>query len=110
MERRNKQEYNDGELLSKKHCVPSGCITMINSPSLQRPRTSADVGVVVLNNNSTTCLLCKDEFSPDTNNCNENIKRHLPVLGTCNHAFCHGCIVNQQTARAEGKKGKYHIF
>ena len=53
----------------------------------------------------TNCSICASKFSADTDSKDENIRKHLPVLSasskSCDHSFCHECILKQQAAIAE---------
>ena len=100
-----KQEYNNGELVSRgKRCVTADSIKAITGTPSQRSRTDEVVGVLALNETDVICTLCTEEFSTDLNSGNGEAKRRLPVLGSCNHVFCHGCVLNQQSAIAEQSK------
>mmetsp|Transcript_30900 Transcript_30900/g.50464 ORF Transcript_30900/g.50464 Transcript_30900/m.50464 type:complete len:297 (+) Transcript_30900:281-1171(+) len=96
-----KQIYNHGELLSSKRRG----ILIGGSPS-RRIRTNEAVDIVVLTDGHKTCQICFNEFSFDMNSDDESIKRRLPVLSSCDHRYCHGCVLNQQVTRAEGKHGR----
>ncbi|KAL7539142.1 hypothetical protein ACHAXR_009044 [Thalassiosira sp. AJA248-18] len=96
-----KQVYNNGERLSSKRCL-----VMINGPPSLRPRTGEAPNVVVLDDEDTICGICNDEFSSDVSSADEDIQKHLPVLGTCHHCVCLGCILKQQMARAEMNRGR----
>jgi len=57
----------------------------------------------------THCSICTSKFSADLDSKDENIRKYLPVLSsskTCDHYFCHGCVLNQQTAIAEENSGR----
>ena len=54
-------------------------------------------------------ITCHSKFSTDLDSKVENIRKHLPVLSsskTCDHYFCHGCILKQQLELAE-KSGRF---
>ena len=54
-------------------------------------------------------ITCHSKFSTDTDSKDENIRKHLPVLSsskTCDHYFCHGCILRRQAAIAEENNGR----
>jgi len=54
-------------------------------------------------------ITCHSKFSTDTDSKDENIRKHLPVLSsskTCDHYFCHGCILRRQAAIAEKNNGR----
>ena len=63
-----------------------------------------------LNSSYTSCGICHSKYSTDINNKDDNIRKHLPVLSasskSCDHYFCHGCILRQQAAIAEENDGK----
>jgi len=56
------------------------------------------------------CSICASKFSADLDSKDEEIRKFLPVLSasskTCDHHFCHGCILKQQAAIAEKNRGK----
>ncbi|KAL7544051.1 hypothetical protein ACHAXR_013490 [Thalassiosira sp. AJA248-18] len=98
-----KQVYDNGKLESnnKRRANP------INGPPSQRPPTSETAdSVVKLTEDFTVCFICTDEFTTDTNSADDDIQKHLPVLGTCDHCFCHGCVLKQQMAHAEENHGR----
>jgi len=53
----------------------------------------------------TSCGICLSKYSTDTKSKDNNIIKHLPVLSasskSCDHCFCHGCILKQQASIAE---------
>ena len=64
---------------------------------------------VQLGQEHTSCSICESKFSADTDSKDEKIQNHLPVLSsskTCDHYFCHGCILKQQAAIAEENSGR----
>jgi len=64
---------------------------------------------VQLDYEHTHCSICPSKFSTDLDNKDENIRKSLPVLSsskTCDHYFCHGCILKQQLELAE-KSGRF---
>jgi len=80
-------------------------------PATKRTRTEdatkSKILSVQLDYEHTHCSICPSKFSTDTDNKDENIRKHLPVLSsskTCDHYFCHGCILEQQAAIAEEKR------
>jgi len=80
-------------------------------PATKRTRTEdtptePKVKSVQLDYEDTHCSICTSKFSIDMDSTDENIRKHLPVLSsskTCDHYFCHGCILEQQAAIAEEK-------
>ena len=90
--------YNQGNLVSRKRCVSSGDITAFyGALSSRPPNTNVDVcGFVPLYENDTACQLCSNEFLTDMYTMNEDDKKHLPVLGSCNHVSCLGCVLKWQ--------------
>ncbi|KAL7544055.1 hypothetical protein ACHAXR_013494 [Thalassiosira sp. AJA248-18] len=91
-----KQVYNNDILSSSKRLA-----TLMNCPRSQRSRTGETSKVVVLNKEHTECGICFTDFSTNTDTSDEGIKRHLPVLSTCNHCYCLGCVLDQQVALSE---------
>ena len=68
------------------------------------PNKHAKIISVQLGYEHTHCSICHSKFSTDLDSRDENIHKHLPVLSsskTCDHYFCHGCILKQQAAIAE---------
>jgi hypothetical protein len=90
--------YNQGNLVSRKRCVSSGDITAIyGALSSRPPDTNVDVcGFVPFYEYDTTCQLCSNEFLTDIYTMNEDDKKRLPVLGSCNHVSCLGCVLKWQ--------------
>lgn len=81
--------------------------TMSHPPS-KRQRTDQHQPkalTVQLGPEHTSCSICHSKYSTDLNNRDDNIKKHLPVISasskTCDHFFCHGCVLKQQAAIAE---------
>ena len=72
------------------------------------PTTKPKIMSVHLGYEHTHCSICHSKFSTNTNNKDEDIRKHLPVLSasskSCDHYFCHGCILKQQAAIAEQKR------
>jgi hypothetical protein len=100
-----KQVYNQGILESSVQCA-----TLINIPPYLHIFGNDDIDDIVrLNDEHKACIICFNQFSSDTvrkrahtSNINDIIKRHLPVLSkTCDHWYCHGCILDAQAAGAE---------
>lgn len=51
--------------------------------------------LVQLTESETTCVLCANEFSTDTDSKDEDVRDRLPVISaskTCSHYYCLGCI------------------
>ena len=51
----------------------------------------------------THCGICLSKFSADTDSKDEEIRKFLPVLSaskTCDHYFCHGCVLKRQATLA----------
>ena len=86
--------YNQSNLVSRKRCVSSGDITAIyGALSSRPPHTNVAVcGVVPFYEYDTECQLCSNEFLTDMYPENEDDKKRLPVLGSCNHVYCLGCV------------------
>ncbi len=97
-----KQQYNHGALVSSKR---QGTISLGENPS-QRLHVDRDATVAVLHEDHTTCSICLEAFSFDMNSNDVDVKRHLPVLGTCLHYCCHGCVLDQQTYQAGRNNGR----
>ncbi|KAL9186470.1 hypothetical protein ACHAXT_005708 [Thalassiosira profunda] len=96
-----KQEYSNGELLSSKRVA-----ILIHGPSSQRHRTNEAVGVVVLNDEEMRCGICGEDYSFDTDSDDEDAEKHLPVISSCDHTCCHGCVLKWQISRAEANNGR----
>ena len=82
-------------------------------PSAKRQRTDQyqpKLLTLQLSQEYTTCSICRSKYSTDINNDDDDIKKHLPVLSasskSCDHCFCHGCILKRQAAIAEENDGK----
>jgi hypothetical protein len=90
--------YNQGNLVSRKRCVSSGDITAIyGALSSPPPDTNVDVcGFVPFYEYDTACQLCSNEFLTDMYTMKEDDKKRLPVLGSCNHVSCLGCVLKWQ--------------
>ncbi|GFH55119.1 hypothetical protein CTEN210_11595 [Chaetoceros tenuissimus] len=51
--------------------------------------------LVQLKESETTCFLCKNEFSTDTDSKDKEVRDRLPVISaskTCSHYYCFGCV------------------
>ena len=82
--------------------------TTIHSPPRKRqctdqsPIESNKVLTIQLGQEHTSCGICLSKYSTDTKNKDNNITKHLPVLSasskSCDHCFCHGCILKQQAS------------
>ena len=82
-------------------------------PSAKRQRTDqyqSKLLTVQLSQEYITCSTCQSKYSTDINNKDDNIRKHLPVISasskSCDHYFCHGCILKQQASIAEENDGK----
>ncbi|KAL9186512.1 hypothetical protein ACHAXT_005750 [Thalassiosira profunda] len=97
-----KQEYCNGELLlsSKRVAI------LIHGPPSQLQRTNETVGVVVLNDEEMRCGICGEDYSFKTDSADEDAKKRLPVISSCDHTCCHGCILKWQVSRAETNNGR----
>ena len=51
--------------------------------------------VVRLDQDDIQCGICFEPFK-DTESTDETARGMLPVLGSCGHYFCHGCIIELQ--------------
>ena len=94
-----KQVYFQGELISKKRCASD--VTPIHD-LLPSPRSCADVtsDIIVLDEDDKECRVCNNNFLTDINAENENVRLHLPVIGSCQHIFCYGCVLQMARSRA----------
>jgi len=85
-------------------------LTTVCPPSKRQRINQAKTLTVHLSKEYTTCSICQTKYSTDMNNDDDDIKKHLPVLSasskSCDHCFCHGCILKQQAAIAEEKRIK----
>ena len=99
-----KRIYIDNELVSSKRCVSSPWDVTTNHDSLSSPRSSADgtVDVIVLNEYDTECQLCNNKFLTDMNTENQKAKLRLPVIGTCHHICCYGCLKRMTLTNRNG--------
>ena len=96
-----KQLFNNGERVSNKRVA-----TLINGPPSQRPRTAGGIARgVVFNDEHTECGICFSAFSSDMPSTDDDVRRHLPVLSTCGHCYCLGCVRDCQVAIGEGDDG-----
>ena len=97
-----KRVYNNGERVSNKRVA-----TLINGPPSQRPCTAGGItSMVVLSDEHTECGVCFTAYSTEIRTtCDNDVRRHLPVLSTCGHVYCHGCVLDRQVALAEGNSG-----
>ena len=81
-------------------------------PATKRTRTedtlkTPKVKSVLMNSD---CSICCAKFSADLDSKVEDIRKHLPVLSsskTCDHYFCHGCILKQQLELAQKNNGRF---
>jgi hypothetical protein len=90
-----KQVYVKGIRTSNKLCVSD--VTRIHDlfPS---PRSCADgtFDIIMLNEYDKECQVCTNKYLPD-------VDAKKPVVGSCNHVFCHECVL--QTARSRTSNG-----
>jgi hypothetical protein len=66
------------------------------------------VGVIVLNEYDTKCQVCTYEFlaeDVDMNKIDDSAKLRLPVISSCYHVCCYGCILSRQRALAKENSG-----
>lgn len=82
-----------------------------SEPASTKPHsTKRKIKSLQLGYEHTHCsITCHSKFSTDTDSKDENIRKHLPVLSsskTCDHYFCHGCILRRQAAIAEENNGR----
>ena len=81
-------------------------------PPFKRRRTGHQPKVLTLQlgHEYSSCGICHSKYSTDTKNKDNDVKKHLPVISasskSCDHCFCHGCILKQQAAIAEENGGK----
>ncbi|KAL9186417.1 hypothetical protein ACHAXT_005655 [Thalassiosira profunda] len=71
----------------------------------RKKKAAASVQVVVLSDELKTCGICMNEFSTDMDG-DEETKKMLPVLSTCGHTYCHGCVLGKQAVRARADSGR----
>jgi len=93
-----KQAYDDGTLKSSKQCVSLESIAGIEQHSQRRQiGATAATNLILLGseNDINECSICCNEFSTDMETLDDDIKKLLPVFGTCNctSVFCHGCVL-----------------
>ncbi|KAL9186505.1 hypothetical protein ACHAXT_005743 [Thalassiosira profunda] len=107
----HKQEYSKGELLSSKRVAS----TTDDVPPSQRPQTNETVGVkpwvargvVTLDDNEMGCWNCGEDYSFDMDATeDDDARKRLPVITSCDHTCCHGCILHWQVSRAENNNGR----
>ena len=53
--------------------------------------------IVRLDQDHKQCGICYEAFTTDMESTDQNIREKLPVLGSCGHYFCHGCIIRCRT-------------
>jgi len=74
---------------------------------LRKKATKEKKAAVVLTDEHKTCSVCFEAFTTDTNSTeNENDRKHLPVVGLCQHFYCHGCILKRQSSLAQKNNGE----
>ena len=101
-----KQVYHQGKLDSTKRCVSTGDITPISGSPPHPSNANDAVGVILLNEKDTECQLCYNEFLTNMDTEDEIARMRLPVIGSCSHVFCYGCVLRQHMARAEVNGGR----
>jgi hypothetical protein len=67
--------------------------------------SSCTEDVVALLALKSECPICFNSFATDLYTKNESAKNLLPVLGTCDHVYCHGCVLQQQNQIAKTRAG-----
>eukprot|EP00984_Skeletonema_dohrnii_P023108 scaffold12201_cov75-Skeletonema_dohrnii-CCMP3373.AAC.1 len=60
-------------------------------------RRDDDELVVRLDQDHIHCGICYEAFTSDMESTDQNSREKLPVLGSCGHYFCHGCIIRCRT-------------
>jgi hypothetical protein len=89
-----KQVYFQGKRISNKRCISD--VTPIHDlfPS---PRSCADdtFDIIILDEHDKECQVCMNEFLTD-------VDAKKPVVGLCNHVFCHGCVLKTARSRRNG--------
>jgi len=93
--------YSHGKLQSKKRFAT----LVIDERPSQRRRTEEPQQIAVLKEEHLVCPICGDNFSFNMNTNDDDVRRHLPVIGLCQHKCCLGCILKQQDACAENNGG-----
>jgi len=93
--------YSHNKLQSKKRFAT----LVIDERPSQRHRIEEPQQVAILKEEHLVCPICGDNFSFNMNTDDDNVKRHLPVVGLCQHKCCSGCILKQQVACAENNGG-----
>eukprot|EP00985_Skeletonema_marinoi_P024104 scaffold16520_cov151-Skeletonema_marinoi.AAC.5 len=53
--------------------------------------------IVRLDQDHKQCGICYEAFTTDMESTDQNSREKLPVLGSCGHYFCHGCIIRCRT-------------
>jgi hypothetical protein len=56
-------------------------------------RGDNEVLVVGLDQDHIQCGICHEAFTTDMQTTDQTTREMLPVLGSCGHYFCHGCII-----------------
>ena len=93
--------YSHGKSQSKKRFAT----LVIDERPRQRQRIEEPQQIAVLKEEHLACPICGDNFSFNMNTDDVDVKRHLPVIGLCQHKCCLGCILKQQHACAENNGG-----
>jgi len=76
---------------------------------LQQPAKQQTTMLVELDEEHIKCSICAIKFSSDRDNQDLEIRKHLPVISssqTCDHWFCHGCVLREQLRVAEQNNGR----
>jgi RING-type zinc-finger len=61
--------------------------------------------VLALKNSDIECSICYNRFATDLYSKDNSALKLLPVVGTCDHIYCHGCVLLQQQQYAKTKAG-----
>jgi hypothetical protein len=100
------QGHSHGNLLINKRRIPYECINLINESLNQSSSCTEEVvALLALKTSDIECPICYNSFATDLYTKNESAKNKLPVLGTCDHVYCHGCVLQQQNQIAKMKSG-----
>ena len=76
---------------------------------LEATRQTQKTLTATLGDEHVKCEICLTKYSTDVNSRSENVSKHLPVLSSsksCDHWFCHGCILKEQVRIADDHNGK----
>ena len=100
------QGHSNGNLLISKRRIPYECIKLINESSNQPSSCTEDVvALLALKNSDIECPICYNNFATDLYTKNESVKNLLPIVGTCDHVYCHGCVLQHQNQIAKTRAG-----